>query len=270
MINYSTLKKDAIGVIAPIGLIGPLGSGKERNFSELVLSTNELLKTPIQFDLSAAHPSDPAQTVGAAFEKIYAHADEYGATLAVFTGLKFYRPEVIADLSQALSANTNPNVVCVLGFPDARCIPERLASLPMQFIQYESTPIPPVMQVEEHEESDLHEYGYNAEFLAKYPSHLEQPIADGMLDSLSRLMTALEGVDGGILGQEASDRGMDAWMIKHLSAFARTYKNSENAQAAEISKSYIAQMLAFQHSPTFSEYRLPKQKHQLDSHELDV
>lgn len=265
MINYSSLKKDALGVIAPIGLIGPLGAGKERHFSELVLSANELLKTPIQFDLSEPHPS-----AGAAFEKIYAHAAEHGAALAVFTGLKFYHPEVIAQLSQALSANTNPNVVCVLGFSDAESIPEGLASLPMQLIQFESVPTEPVMQVEEHEESELHEYGYKAEFLAKYPSHLEQPIADGMLDSLSSLMTALEGVEGGILGQEASDRGMDAWMIKHLSAFARTYKNSENAQAAEISKSYISQMLACQKTPTFSEYGSPKQKAQLDSHGLNV
>lgn len=102
----------------------------------------------------------------------------------------------------------------------------------------------PVMKVEQHEESKLHQYVYFAEFLVNNPSHIDSLIAKDPLDALQRLMSALEGIEGGILGQQACDRGMDQYTIRSLALFSREFFNSENEQARNISKSFIAMQQA--------------------------
>lgn len=96
------------------------------------------------------------------------------------------------------------------------------------------------MKVDQHEESELHQYVHYADFLVNYPSHIDNSIAKDPLDALQRLMSALEGIEGGILGQQACDRGMDQYTIRSLASFSREFFNSENDQARKISQSFIA------------------------------
>lgn len=129
-------------------------------------------------------------------------------------------------------------------------------------LQYELPPVQPVMQVDEHEESPFHDHMYRANFVAKYPSHLSEPVGDGLLDSLANLLAALKDVEGGMFGQEACDRGMDAATIRALAAFARTFRDSDNQQASEISKSFIEQDLAAYEAPKYIEIDLGGKKRQ--------
>jgi ribosome-binding protein aMBF1 (putative translation factor) len=98
----------------------------------------------------------------------------------------------------------------------------------------------PVSKVEYHEESEMHEYADYASVLAKYPHLIGDESFKHARDSLDRFVTALKEIDGGILGQQACERGMDLHTVRALATFSRVYAGSEHEQASRIAKSFIA------------------------------
>lgn len=110
--------------------------------------------------------------------------------------------------------------------------------------KYKSVADLPVSKVEYSDESEMHSYAEYANVLAKYPHLIGDESFKHARDSLERLMEALKDIDGGILGQNACDKGMDLHTIRSLALFSRVYAGSEQEQASRIAKAFITLHLA--------------------------
>lgn len=108
----------------------------------------------------------------------------------------------------------------------------------------------PVLKVAQYAKSPLHKHAFKAQFLAVYHDRIDLPSSSAYLDSLSDLASTLQGIEGGALGQEASDRGMDVLTVSALGDFARKFVTSENKQAQSIALAFINLGLHHYHKPS--------------------
>lgn len=131
--------------------------------------------------------------------------------------------------------------------------------------KYKSAAELPVSNVEYHEESEMHEYADYASVLAKYPHLIGDDSFKHARDSLDRFVVALREIDGGVLGQQAFDRGMDLYTIKALAAFSRVYAGSEHEQASRIARSFIEL-----HLENYTEKQANKNDGKINHRELSV
>ncbi len=258
-ITLPKFRKNKSGVFTPVLLVGALGTGKETNFVKSLKNANPSIEIHL-----IGHPEDDGAgdiskltSNKSSTPEATAKIEETGRVAVLYRDIDSYSEDTLSDLVEMIGENKNKDTLFILSCKDTSNLPSSIAPFIQNIhrIDFEIPPKMPVMLVSEHESSELHEYGFNAAFLAKYPAQIEQPIAQGMLTSLSSLMKAMEGVKGGILGQEACDRGMDVFMVKALSAFSREFLNSENDQARAISVSFISQHLACHQDPKFIEHK---------------
>lgn len=265
--EFKSTRRNSAGATAPILLVGAPGSGKETNFLKLMSSVDAGEPLVLRTNLFTAglqdvsNPLNEWSATNEAITNIEFSSKDHSFVIAVFDSVDQYHPAVFNDLVQKLSSRKNDNIVYVLSCVKA---PEVIESSPgvkdqVQIVQLVSPSVPPVLQVEELDESPFHEYSDKASFLAKYPQQINDPKDAQMLTSLADLMKAVEGIEGGILGQEACDRGMDGSVIKSLGAFARAFKGSENEMADGIARAVIKELLACHVEPKFIEVN-PQQK----------
>lgn len=266
--EFKSPKINAAGSIKPILLVGVVGEGKETKLLSLLNSKagneNPFVVDIDLWDVSTGEVFDgmpESYFVNEVFTKIDSAAKEHGSVVALFRFADECTESVGNDFLQRIIARENDKVVYVLSCVK---IPEFIENSPenkdhLQVVQFELPPKPPVLQIHEQEESPFHDHAYKAEFLAKYPQQIKDTKDAQMLNQLADLMKAIEGIEGGILGQEASDRGMDGFVIQSLCAFSRAFKGSENELADGIARSVIKEMAACPVVPKFIEVN-PKQK----------
>jgi hypothetical protein len=266
--DFKKTRINASGSIAPILLVGVVADGKETKFLELISSEAGkekpfVVETDL-FEVSTQEVLDaiPVSTVDGALSKVEASSKEHSSVIAVFTSADECIQRVAIDLLQKITAKENDKVTYVLSCEKIPDFIESDSNLKnqLQIIQFELPPKPPVLQVHELEESPLHEYCYYADFLAKYPQQINDPKDAQLLNSLADLMKAVEGIEGGILGQEAHDRGMDGSVIQSLAAFSRVFKGSSNELADSIARSVIKELLACPVVPKFTEVNPQKKQ----------
>lgn len=290
-IDFKSLKKTSAGMMAPILLIGPVAQGKERNFADMLSKSNAELKSEFYVDLNHANPIVDENGVNNSsknidvLQKIEAKALEDGAVVAIFPCVETYFPALLRDLVDRINSNQNDNIVFILGCENPSEIESGTLALmtKMNVIKYEGIVLPPVSQVEEIPGSVLHEYRNMANDLMLLDSNklvlrstgigLRDTGADlsqteTRLASLKSFVETLGEIDGGMLGQEAHDRGMDDSVVKALAAFSRAFYNSDNETASHISKSVISQLREFSAVPRFVESSLDKHLIELDNPSL--
>jgi hypothetical protein len=271
--EFKSTRVNATGSVTPILLVGGRGEGKETKFIPLLSygigSEKPLVLRPSLF---ADNLFDPAGDPSAKelLSKIEVEAKGHSSVIAVFEGIDECLPIVAVELLKGINEKQDGKLICVFSCTK---IPDFIENSPavksqLQIVQFELPPKQPVLQVHELEESPFHEYGDKAAFLAKYPQRINDPKDAEMLNSLADLMQAIEGIEGGILGQEASDRGMDGSVIQSLAAFSRVFKGSENELADGIARSVIKELLACPVVPKFIEVNPQQHRHEPESPSL--
>lgn len=257
--DFKALQRTESGTIAPVLLVGAVANSKEAYFVELLAQTNPAFKTPFNARLMDAEPADlgDCSITAEVISKIEAQAQENGSIAAIFSLTDRYDPVVLGDLVERVNANTNPNILYVFGCEEPTNFPVAILAKMSKFqmVKHELATPMPVMQVEEIDRSPLHRYRDIAIDLAAHDPNLEGPSVQAKLDALSNLIKVMESIEGGIMGQEARDRGMDVSVMKAFGRFSRTFSASGNALAAAFSKSFIAQTLRWHSKPRFFEYQ---------------
>ena len=271
--EFKSPRVNATGSVAPILLVGGRGEGKGTNFIPL-LSSGMGSEKPLVLrpNLFSDNLLDPAGDPSAEdlLSKIEVEAKGHNAVIAVFEGIDECLPIVAVELLKGIGEKVGGKVTCVFSCTKIPDFIENSSAIKSQFqiVQFELPPKQPVLQIHVLEESPFHEYGDNAAFLAKYPQQINDPRGAHLLTSLAELMKAVEGIEGGILGQEAHDRGMDGCVIQALSAFSRAFKGSENELADGIARSVIKELLACPVVPKFIEVNPQQHRHEPESPSL--
>jgi hypothetical protein len=275
--DFKSTRVNANGSIVPILLLGKAGDGKETKLISILGAENESARPRVvRHDFSDIENEDgnnlknnwPVTTQ--VLSEIDALATANKSIVAVFGYVDECSPAAVIDLVNKIIANKNCKITFILSCPKLPEFIESSALLKdqLQIVQFELPPVQPVLQVHELEESPFHYYGDQANFLAKYPQQVNDPRDAHLLTSLAELMKAVEGIEGGILGQEAHDRGMDGSVIQALGAFSRAHKGSENALADGIARAVIKELLACPVVPIFTEINPQKKQPEPDSPSL--
>jgi hypothetical protein len=271
--EFKSPRVNANGSLAPILLVGAVAEGKERKLIS-ILSSDDESKIPFvvkhDFFEIEEDAENKSQSNWPVTTKILSEIDALATAnksmFAVFNYVDECSAATIIDLINKITANKNCKIPFILSCSKLPEFIERSSSLKdqLQIVQFELPPKPPVLQVNELEESPFHYYAYQANFLAKYPQQINDPEDAKMLTSLAELMKAVEGIEGGILGQEAHERGMDGSVIESLAAFSRAHKGSENELADGIARAVIKELLACPVVPKFIEVNPPQKQPTLD------
>lgn len=264
--DFKSTRINANGSVVPILLVGAAGEGKERKLISILGSEDEN-SLVIKHDLFAIEEDaeNSFQSNWPVTTKVLSEIDALSTAnksiFAVFNYVDECSANTIIDLINKINANKNCSIPFILSCSKLPEFIESSSSLKdrLQIVQFELPPKPPVLQVNELEESPFHYYADQAKFLAKYPQQINDPRDAHLLTSLAELMKAVDGIEGGILGQEAHERGMDGSVIESLAAFSRVHKGSENELADGIARAVIKELLACPVVPKFIEVN-PQQK----------
>ena len=133
-------------------------------------------------------------------------------------------PEIFVDLVKVLTSKDGlpkglTAVVHASSYPDLLfSSPSTLSKF--QVIEYQAVENVPVITEPVHAMSPLHEYKRIANNLTSRRNEMSSEILTENLETLERFVDALNGVEGGSLGIEARERGMDSSVYKALVLFA--------------------------------------------------
>jgi hypothetical protein len=140
-------------------------------------------------------------------------------------------PGVLADLLRYISASDNHMPTHLTTIFHASRFPETLLLSPttlsqFQVIEFSAPENYHVLSARIHDTSPLHEYREIATSILKKLNSIDPDELADKLATLERFVDALNEVDGGPLGKEASERGMDASIYGTLTVLARQIEPS--------------------------------------------
>jgi hypothetical protein len=248
--EFSAITKTADGTAAPILLVGGKpGSGKETVFIEKMKESLPL-KSIVRFEPYNLAPQDVDSGFANSiiddklWNALHGSAGS-GGVVALFSEIHLAHPDVIAGIAQKINNNKSEDVIFILSCPEPSDLPsDLLGSLKdLRVVQFDSGTHRPVMDEPVYDVSPLHSYRDAAINLSFLNRALEGSHAQEQLDYLTSLLDVTKTLEGGLLGQEAYDRGMDSSVIKGLLDFAKAHKESQNPQALSISASIVEQAM---------------------------
>jgi hypothetical protein len=241
--NMPKLKINADGSRPPLLIIGP--EGRHNSFLAAAFGDEYLERTDItllSYDLKGVYPVDFARPsiplpnyveetpwLEQKFDLINQEIKKSPSVVTMFDADRV-DPEIFVDLMKVLTSKDGlpkglTAVVHASSYPDLLLRSPSILSK-FQVIEYQAVENVPVITEPLHAMSPLHEYKRIAQNLTTRRNEMNPEMLTENLETLERFVDALNGVEGGPLGIEARERGMDSSVYKALALFA---DNSESS-----------------------------------------
>lgn len=248
--EFTALKIDGTDRILPVILVGPNGAGKNIKFLSSLSTekTNAMEYETLNIDLTTAVASDVANPFNShsvtanALSKIEEKArSARNLVVVTFDSADKYDQVVLSDLLDKLGSLTARIVIPVFSCETIPAIiknsPQRLEKL--QVVEWQTQAnIPIFTNSVRHDSSPLHGYRNMINDLALSPTAPDVSQIQEKLETLRNFAQALDGIDGGMFGQKAMDRGMDITVANAMHSFANKFKGSNETQLADVANQF--------------------------------